>query len=383
MKKTLATLIVIIFSASFLFAQDETQTSENYSESKSYRPDRTQPTKFVRGQKKKIGKKKKEKQPDVEKIIDVEKISKKSNRKPVQNNKVLIPISVYDEQGVFVTNINQTEIEVFENGAKQEIKSFGDEKDALNIIFLIDLSPSTEYLVKDIQKSLKNFVETSDKRFNIILTGFDENFKVYFDKNEGREKLLKAINKLKFGAGTSVYDAIGNLHSRVLQNLNGQSIVVFISDAVDTTSKSIKYEKSLEIAEESNAQFLGIYINSYKDFSSLKPSIKLPRATRSSSGIVDLILSNLGQGSGTSEEEYAIGYQYIYELTASTGGGVYEIGTEKNAFEAAFKDVQNKINQQTFIHYESNSDFGGRKDIKVRVTRPNLIVRIRDNYYLN
>jgi len=87
-----------------------------------------------------------------------------------------------------------------------------------------------------------------------------------------------------------------------------------------------------------------------------------------------------GGGSGNSRGEYELGDQYLHDLARVSGARLYN--AEQQNLDAAFRSVAEELRRQYSLgYYPKNAPRPGeRRDIKVRVTRPELVVRTRDSY---
>jgi hypothetical protein len=87
-----------------------------------------------------------------------------------------------------------------------------------------------------------------------------------------------------------------------------------------------------------------------------------------------------GHGSGTSREEYERGDQYLHDLARVTGSRLYN--AEQQNLDYAFRSVAEELRRQYSIGYypKTKPVAGERRGIRVRVDRPELVVRTRDSY---
>ncbi|MCA1592556.1 MAG: hypothetical protein LC754_07895, partial [Acidobacteria bacterium] len=88
-----------------------------------------------------------------------------------------------------------------------------------------------------------------------------------------------------------------------------------------------------------------------------------------------------GGGVGTTREEYQRAGDYLRELAAKSGGRHYQ-GADLRYIEEAFTNIAEELRRQYSLGYypSKQSASSERRQIKVRVKRPNLVVRARDSY---
>ncbi len=86
---------------------------------------------------------------------------------------------------------------------------------------------------------------------------------------------------------------------------------------------------------------------------------------------------------GSSPAEYARGKDYLTKLAESTGGRIFDAADITN-LEAAFSGVAEELRRQYSIGYypENPGQPGERRAVKIRVTRPNTVVRAKNGYVI-
>lgn len=287
----------------------------------------------------------------------------------IDTNLITIPVSVYDRDGLYIPNLQQTDFKIFENGIEQEIAYFGSSDKPFTVVLLLDTSPSTEYKIEEIQRAATAFVNQLKPQDSVMVIEFDENIHVLTEATSDRQKIYKAIKKADFGGGTSIYDAVDFSLKKRLGKVQGRKAIVLFTDGVDTTSSKTTYERSLDMAEIADALIFPIYYNTFFDnrrnngggWGSPYPGINAP---------------------GTTEEEYVVGKKYLEELSEVTGGRIFRPDSTPGGLTAAFEGIAEELRRQYSIGYipQEEGKSGERKQIKVRVNRPNLNIRARDSY---
>jgi VWFA-related protein len=189
-----------------------------------------------------------------------------------------------------------------------------------------------------------------------------------------RQQIYKAIRKTGFGDGTSLYEAV---HFSIMKRLNGvegRKAVVLFTDGVDTTSRKATYDTTLDDAEECDALFFPIYYNTFFDTLRQGGGAPMPPDI--------LTFPRQSTMRGSSSADYALGKKYLEDLAAYTGGRVFRPESTPGGLTAAFEGIAEELRRQYNIGFVPKDEGkpGERKQIKVRVNRPNLIVRSRDSY---
>jgi VWFA-related protein len=203
--------------------------------------------------------------------------------------------------------------------------------------------------------------------------------------------------RAEFGNGTSLYDAVEITIERELRRVEGRKAVVLFTDGVDTTSRRGAYNSSLRAAEESDALFYPISYDTSREmgvrqgrgYPSGRGGGYPPMGSGgrvSMSDILGAIIMggnvNIGRGgSGSSASEYEVAREYLDKLAANSGGRKFEAQSLNN-LEAAFSGIAEELRRQYSLGYypENVGRPGDRKQIRIRVMRPDVVVRAKNSY---
>lgn len=316
----------------------------------------------------------------------------------VETNLVTMPVSVLDRDGRFVSGLQQRDFQIMENGVPQKIEYFQSVEQPFTVVLLIDVSPSTKFQINEIQNAAITFVNQLRSNDRVMVIAFDEKVRVLSQPTSNRAQLRNAIMMADFGDGTSLYEAVDHALNRELRNIQGRKAVVIFTDGVDTTSRRANYQSTVEDVEETEALIYPIRYNTQRDFGGggwgggnpAPTGNRFPRRTRRPGwgDILGTILSGGqlpgtggGGSSGTSSGEYETGKQYLDELALKSGGRKFEADSTYD-LDTAFAGIAEELRRQYSVGYypETVGQKGERRQIKVRVGRPNLVVRAKTSY---
>lgn len=271
----------------------------------------------------------------------------------VETNLVTIPVAVTDRNGFFVSNLNQADFKIFEDGVEQEVAYFGASDKPFTVVLLIDVSRSTRYKIEEIQAAAAAFVRQLKPQDRVVVIQFDDRVKVLSELTSDQDQINKAIARTGFGDGTSIYEAVDFSLHKQLEKIEGRKAIVLFTDGVDTTSEKASFESTVRDAEESGAVVFPIYYNTFSN--------------------------SFG---GTANVEYARGRSYLTELAAATGGKMVRPESTPNGLTTAFESIAEELRRLYSIGYypSTSGPAGERRQIKVRINRPKLVIRARDSY---
>lgn len=292
----------------------------------------------------------------------------------IETSLVTIPVSVYDRSGLYIPNLDKQNFKIFEDGAEQEVAYFGTSEKPFTVVLLIDVSPSTAYKIDEIQQAATAFVDQLKPQDNVLVIEFDESVHVLTELTSDRQKIYKAINRAGFGSGTALYDAVDFSLRKRLDKIEGRKAIVLFTDGVDTYSSRAGFESTVREAEEGEALIFPIYYNTFLSTRGI--------GTGGAMSTPPILSLPGGNSSGMSSAEYTRGRAYLNELAAATGGRVFRPDSMSGGLTGAFEGIAEELRRQYSIgYYPANEGaVGQRKQIRVRVNRPKLIIRTRDSY---
>jgi VWFA-related protein len=315
----------------------------------------------------------------------------------VETNLVTMPVSVLDRDGRFVSGLTQKDFHIFENGVEQKIEYFASVEKPFTVILLLDVSPSTQYQINEIQDAAIAFVNQLRSNDKVMVISFDERAHVLTPPTNNRAVLRDAIMQTEFGDGTSLYDTVDFVIRQELRQIEGRKAVVLFTDGVDTTSRRSDYQNTVREAEEADALFYPVRFNTFNDMQGGNggSNYPYPQSRGGNIGIGGIIGIILGGGNvqignpggrnypggaaGSSPAEYETGRRYLQDLAATSGGRMFEAS---NNLDAAFTGIAEELRRQYSVGYypETAGQKGERRQIRVRVMRPGLVVRAKNSY---
>jgi len=293
---------------------------------------------------------------------------------------VMVPVSVLDRNGRYVPLLRKDQFRLAENGVDQKIAYFATTDSPFSVVLLIDTSGSTQMRLDDIQDAAIKFVEKLKPNDSVMVMSFDDRIQVQCKATTDRDVIEKAIRRTRTGGGTRLYDAVDDILRKQLQTITGRKAVVLFTDGVDTTSHRASYESTLRLAEESDAP---IYSVDY-DTSGMGGG-GMGRGTGGRGTIFGIPFPTPGiPGStipGSSPGDYRRAVAYLHALSNQTGGRFYS-GDSQFGIAQAFAWIAEELGRQYSLGYYPSTagKEGERRQIKVRVTESDLVVKARDSY---
>jgi len=295
---------------------------------------------------------------------------------------VTVPVSVLDRYGRYVPLLRKEQFRIMENGVQQKIAYFATTDAPFSVVLLIDTSGSTQLRLDDIQDAAIKFVDKLKSTDSVMVMSFDDRIKVECKATTDRSVIEKAIRHTRTGGGTRLYDAVEDILKKQLKTIPGRKAVVLFTDGVDTTSYRATYESTIRMAEESDAP---IYVVDY-DTSGLTGGVWGQGTPGGRGTIFGIPIPTPGIPGGTgmpgsSPGDYRRAVRYLHELSDVTAGRFYS-GDSLFGIAQAFTWIAEELGRQYSLGYYPSTagKDGERRQIKVKVTEADLVVKARDSY---
>lgn len=308
----------------------------------------------------------------------------------VNTTLVTIPVTVKDRSGRYLPDLGKDDFRIFEDGVEQRIAYFATVDQPFTVALVIDTSNSTNFKLEDIQNAAIAFVNQLKPEDRVMVVSFDDQIRVLSEPTSDREALVRAIRRTHNGGGTRLYDAVDQVLRERLKKIEGRKAMVLFTDGVDTSSRWATYEGTLRVAEEQDALCYPVAYATEDRPGSIGTQSRIPFPNGRGGIIIGspyprIPVPGTGGGipgsGGATSEEYRLAREYLLELAERSGGRFYN-GDTMLGISQAFEQVAEELRRQYSIGYypKTAGTAGQRRQIKVRVNQPNLVVTARDSY---
>ncbi len=301
----------------------------------------------------------------------------------VSVNEVIVPVTVTDEKGRFVSDLDQKDFTILDEGKEQRIQFFTRERSQPVVVgFLVDISNASRLHWKNYQDAAVELALNllpGDPKYSGYLISYGNDAELLADTSSDPDKIVEKLRKLKPSGGAALYDAIymACTERKLIKGepIEPRRVLVIIGDGHDNASKKT-LDQVLELAQRN---LVTIYAVSTSAYGFDSPEGKnLVRLAEETGGRVEYPLSNpysdiSGYLSTPSDEGN-------YALKVGTGG--YASAIAQGIYHSV-ADVAGEITTQYIIRYtptDSNADKQFRT-LAVKVDLPNVKVRARKGYY--
>jgi Ca-activated chloride channel family protein len=265
---------------------------------------------------------------------------------------VSLNVSVTDGSR-FITDLEEKEFEVFEDGAKQSIVFFSRKQVPIALAILLDTSNSMEDKLPIAQEAAVGFAKRMRREDVTAVIGFSTRVNILQEFTNELVPLERAIRATTADGSTSLYNSIyislkelKKIKAKSEEDIRRQAIVV-LSDG-DDTSSLLPYEEVLELAKRSETAIYTI---------GLRPP-------------------DIGRAS-FKEAEYV-----LRQLAQETGGRSF-FPTSVHDLSKIYEAISQELSTLYSVAYTSKNPLrnGAWRRIVVRVSRPGMTTRTRQGYY--
>jgi VWFA-related protein len=302
-----------------------------------------------------------------------------------------------DRDGRYIPNLQKEDFRIWEDNIEQQVAFFASVDKPFSVVLMLDVSPSTQFRLEDIQDAAISFVNQLRPDDKVMVVSFSSDIRVLSEFTTDRSKLQRAIYRAKTDSGTSLYDAVDVVVNKHLSRVQGRKAIVLFTDGVDTTSERASYDSTVMDVQELDALIYPVQYNTAMDMGQV---VMVPQVTIDVFGQILGGIFGGGRGGrrggypgggypsprprGTARGDYEMGARYLLELANSTGGREYRADSLQN-MSSAFANVAEELRRQYSIGFypKRTPQAGERRMIRVRANQPNLAVRSRESYIFN
>ena len=169
---------------------------------------------------------------------------------------VSLNVTVTDPTNHYVTDLDQTDFAVFEDGVKQEVTFFNRRQSPVALSLLLDSSASMEDKLPLLQTAAISFVKRLKPNDMAQVIDFDSRVEIRQAFTGNQAELERAIGMTAAGGSTSLHNAIyialkelRKIRAVSEEDVRRQALIVF-SDGEDTSSL-ISFDEVLDLAKRS------------------------------------------------------------------------------------------------------------------------------------
>jgi Ca-activated chloride channel homolog len=269
---------------------------------------------------------------------------------------VSLNVIVTDENGHYITDLSQSDFNVFEDGVKQEVTFFTRTNLPIALSVLLDTSASMENKLPTAQEAAIGFAKRLRSQDLAEVIDFDSRAVVLQDFTSNASQLEQAIKKTSAGGSTSLYNAVyialkdlKKIVAKNVEEIRRQAIVV-LSDGEDTSSL-LSFEEVLDLAKRSETAIYTIGLRA-------------------------------SEGPSTTTKGFKEAEFVLRQFAQETGGRAF-FPNQLPELASVYGQISDELSSQYTVGYTSRN---GKRDgawrrVVVRVARPSMTARTKLGYF--
>jgi Ca-activated chloride channel homolog len=269
---------------------------------------------------------------------------------------VSLNVTVVDVANHYVTELQQDDFNVFEDGVKQDVTFFNKTNLPIALSVLLDTSASMESKLQTAQDAAVGFARRLRPQDLAEVIDFDSRVTVLQNFTNNAHDLEQAIRKTSAGGSTSLYNAVyialkdlKKVVARNTEEIRRQAIVL-LSDGEDTSSL-LPFEEVLDLTKRSETAIYTIGLRAQE-----------------------------GPATGTKGFKEA---EFVLKQLAQETGGRAFFPIQVSELSGIYGQISDELSSQYTIGYTSRNPRrdGAWRRIVVRVDRPAVATRTKQGYF--
>lgn len=179
--------------------------------------------------------------------------SAEHDRRPrftAETNLVALDVTVTDKRGRPIEELTKEDFSVYEDKRKQEIVFFSHEQRPASWGLVLDRSGSMADMIAEVYRAALHSIEAGtpeDETFSITFSDYPTLIQGF---TTDRQTLLKAINHLRAGGWTALYDAVALALDYIKGARHKKRVLVVVTDGGDNASV-VSFSRLVNMARRS------------------------------------------------------------------------------------------------------------------------------------
>lgn len=256
-------------------------------------------------------------------------------------------VTVMDRESRLVTDLQQEDFEVYDNGQLQKLTLFDNKNTPITVVVMLDTSGSMTLILDRVKAAAEQFLIRMHPEDTGRVGAFND--KIEFHPADGftsdRDMLIRSLKELDFGYPTRLWDAVDD-SIRHLDGNPGRKVTLVFTDGADTASR-----RDLDdVMQQARAKEIMVY----------------------SIGLETEIFN--GQRRQRSSPDRG-----LKKLSEETGGGFFLLEKE-DELGPTFTRVAQELHSQYVLGFSPATLDGKVHKLEVKVKKPGMNPRARKSY---
>lgn len=294
----------------------------------------------------------------------------------IETLEVLLPVTVRDKTGQFVTDLKAEDFTVYEDGVPQPISSFALKRMPVHVVMLIDTSSSVANELESFKTTAYNFIAQLDPSDQVSLIAFHDKVELVQDWTANRGLLKRALNRLQSGMFTRFNEALWLAANEQLDKIKGRKAIIVLTDGIDSGFGRINTDRAFRALVEAE---VATYVVSKTRIEANKERADLEFYQKNGSSSLNRIRLD---GIKLHLNALAESEQNLTRIAEETGGRIF-LPERFEDLGVAYQQVAEELRSQYVIFYTpTRAERDGKyRAIRVKLKRSELHAATRFGYY--
>lgn len=264
----------------------------------------------------------------------------------VETTEVMLPVTVRDFAGRFISNLKRDDFRVFEDDNEQPLRELALKQVPVDVVLMIDASSSVVRNLDDFRRAAEGFAAKLGSDDRISLMKFDDKVQLLQDWTASRYQFRRALGRIEPGMFTRFNDALllaaREQYGGVTQR---RRALIVLTDGIDS-GRGTTLERALAALLEAQ---VGVYVVSNTEISRAAKQSELNSLNSASDSARRM---NKIQIDGLMLELQALDQSedLLAQLTAATGGRLYKPRSFSD-LESTYAEVAEELRHQYALYY--------------------------------
>ena len=228
--------------------------------------------------------------------------------------------TVTDKAGHLITGLPRDAFQVFEDGERQTVTQFTNERVPIGLGVLLDISDSMHgKRIEDARAAVDRFLFTLlDESDEFFLIAFNHTPRVLTQWGRVHDDVTRALVALRPSGGTSIYDAIIESLPMVEHRSRQRAALVVVSDGADTASNAtLRDVRSALMRSDAFVYAVAIDSPEPQPINTRVNPQALREITNESGGRTEVVQSSADLDTATARIAEELNSQYVLGYTSS------------------------------------------------------------------
>lgn len=297
---------------------------------------------------------------------------------------VNVTATVTDDDGRFVSGLRKEDFTVFEDGERQDVTHFSNDRVPVSLGIVLDTSGSmTPDKMSAARSAIDRFIyDLLGKDDELFFLEFASRPDLVQEWTTDRRAISRAVSRVTAGGGTAMYDAIADALPVAAIGRHPKKALLVISDGNDTNS-SLSVRELRQLIRESEVLVYALGVDGTAVTTRTGPTIQLPMPWPfpiPGRGPQRRLPPIIGGGGSRVQTAERVNGDALRQITDDTGGRT-EIVRGFGDLDNATARIADELSKQYYLGYVSPGKNDGRwHAIRVEVKDRRLAVRARRGY---